>query len=127
MIYQGVKPECFYWEFINIFRKVFLVSLNVFMGLFPNYFKALLALLVLSVFSRLQIRIKPYKSERINILEQNEYMTTVITFFGSLFFLSDENPEYIKTFVLILLLLINARFILIWVSCLLTTMKIPVF
>lgn len=69
MIYQGLKPECFYWEFINIFRKIFLIAVNVFLNLYPNIFKALLALLILTIFSRIQLRVKPYKNPIINALE----------------------------------------------------------
>ena len=53
MIYQGLKPWFFFWEFVNLLRKVFLVSVNVFLSMFPNIFKALLSLLVLIVFLRI--------------------------------------------------------------------------
>lgn len=53
MVYQGLKKECFYWEFVNIVRKIFLVSVNVFLNLYPNIFKALISLFVLVVFLRI--------------------------------------------------------------------------
>jgi hypothetical protein len=28
VVYQGLKPEVFYWEFVNITRKFMLLSLN---------------------------------------------------------------------------------------------------
>lgn len=52
MIYQGLKPSVFYWEFVNIIRKTFLVSVNVFLNLYSSTFKALLSLLVLVIFLR---------------------------------------------------------------------------
>jgi len=52
-MYQGLKPECYYWEFVNILRKTFLVLVNVFLNLYPNIFKALLSLIVLTSFMKL--------------------------------------------------------------------------
>ena len=52
MMYQGLKPDCYYWEFLNIIRKTFLVSINVFLNLYPNIFKALISLMALIGFSR---------------------------------------------------------------------------
>lgn len=53
MLYQGLKTECFYWEFVNLLRKTVLVLINVFLNLYPNIFKALLSLLVLVIFMKL--------------------------------------------------------------------------
>lgn len=53
MLYQGFKHEYYYWEFVNIIRKVFLVSVNIFLQTYPSIFKALLSLLVLSLFLKL--------------------------------------------------------------------------
>ena len=60
MVYQGLKPQYFYWEFVNITRKGFLVLVNVFLNLYPSIFKALLSLFVLVLFMRVQESIKPY-------------------------------------------------------------------
>jgi len=54
MIYQGLKRRYFYWEFVNIFRKTFLVSTNVFMNMFDMIFKAMLTLLILVLLFRLK-------------------------------------------------------------------------
>lgn len=48
MIYTGLKTDYYYWEFINILRKTLLVAINVFLMMYPNIFKALLCLLILS-------------------------------------------------------------------------------
>jgi hypothetical protein len=38
VIYQGLKPEVFYWEFVNTARKFMLLSLNaVLFSYSPNY------------------------------------------------------------------------------------------
>jgi hypothetical protein len=38
VIYQGLKPEVFYWEFVNITRKFMLLSLNAILYSYdPSY------------------------------------------------------------------------------------------
>ena len=38
VIYQGLKPEVFYWEFLNTTRKIILLGINVMLASFtPNY------------------------------------------------------------------------------------------
>jgi hypothetical protein len=32
MIYQGLKPQYFYWEFLNVLRKTFLVGVTAFLS-----------------------------------------------------------------------------------------------
>lgn len=53
MIYQGLKPEYFYWEFVNLLRKALIVILNVSFSTFSNMFKDMLCLLGLIAFLRL--------------------------------------------------------------------------
>jgi hypothetical protein len=54
MMYQGLKRKHFYWENINTFRKISIVSINVFLGLYPDYIKAIYAMLILSIIFKLQ-------------------------------------------------------------------------
>jgi hypothetical protein len=38
VIYQGLKPKVFYWEFVNTARKIILLGVNVMLASFtPNY------------------------------------------------------------------------------------------
>ena len=32
MIYQGMRPKRFYWEFVNVLRKIWLIIINVFLS-----------------------------------------------------------------------------------------------
>ena len=49
MLYQGLKTKCIYWEIVNTFRKISIVSINVFLSLYPDYIKAIYAMLILSI------------------------------------------------------------------------------
>lgn len=49
MLYQGLKRKHFYWEIVNTFRKISIVSINVFLALYPDYIKAIYAMLMLAI------------------------------------------------------------------------------
>ncbi|CDW83870.1 UNKNOWN [Stylonychia lemnae] len=126
MMYQGLKPDCYYWEFANILRKTFLVLVNVFLNLYPNIFKALISLIVLAAYLSLQEKLNPYKNPVFNNLERRELITSLITFFGALFFVSSEISDLIQLVVFIVIVLANFWFILLAVYCLLSTIKYPI-
>jgi hypothetical protein len=86
MLYQGFKPQFYYWEFINIIRKTILVSVNAFLALYPDIFRALLSLMILTILMRMQTTFKPYKNPVINALASREQICMIITFFGALFY-----------------------------------------
>eukprot|EP00347_Sterkiella_histriomuscorum_P005230 403357394 len=109
---SGLKPEFYYWEFVNIFRKTFLVSLNVFLQTEISIFKAMLSLLVLGIIYRLQVRLQPYEKQAINELEKREMLTNLITFYGSLFFVNDEIQSWVKAIAFLLIIGFNIWFII---------------
>ena len=39
MMYQGLRDKVFYWEFLNLFRKLLLISINVFMSTIAQEYK----------------------------------------------------------------------------------------
>ena len=53
MIYQGLREDRYYWEFVNILRKTVLVGINVFLSMYNNIFKALVSLIFMTCFLQL--------------------------------------------------------------------------
>jgi hypothetical protein len=49
VLYQGYRPEVYYWEFVNIFRKVAVVMINIFLSIHPPIYKTFIAVLVLAL------------------------------------------------------------------------------
>lgn len=96
---------------------------NVFLNLYPNIFKALLSLAVLVLFLRIQENIEPYKNPVINKLEQREYFTSILTFFGALFFVSSDISATIQLIAFIFIIIANLWFIILWVYALTSTIK----
>ena len=116
IIYQGLRNETFYWEFINIIRKITMYIWNVLLSTYNGFYRASISILVLVILLRLQIRIKPYKFEQNNLIEMLAINAGMITLFGGIIFVdqTDASIEFIQLFALVFILLINIYFILKW-------------
>jgi hypothetical protein len=57
ILYQGLEHNKFYWEFVNILRKILLLS----MLLFEDIIKVAISWVILVGTARIQVAIKPYK------------------------------------------------------------------
>lgn len=55
ILYQGLKEKAFYWEFINILRKVAMFISNVLLSTFNGFYRAIVAITFLVFLLRLQI------------------------------------------------------------------------
>ncbi|CDW88778.1 UNKNOWN [Stylonychia lemnae] len=122
-LYLGLNPQNYYWEFVNVFRKTFMVAINIFLQTQIDFFKALVTLMVLCIMYRIQIRNQPYKNQLINILEQREIQCSIVTFFGSLFFVSNELDNLGKRIVFIVIIVFVIWFMILWLYCFLYTQQ----
>ena len=43
ILYQGLKPSVYYWEFVNTFRKFLILLFSVLMSSISDYYRILLA------------------------------------------------------------------------------------
>ena len=77
VLYQGLKPEFYYWEFYNTVRKLGLIMIVVFLSAYPDVFRAFLAILILAFMIKYQEKIRPYKHPRHTTLEFREMLTSV--------------------------------------------------
>ena len=64
----------FYWEFVNILRKVVILSINIIVPESRPILKAFCGTIILVGQLRLQKALRPYKQELINDLEQKEIL-----------------------------------------------------
>jgi hypothetical protein len=69
MIYQGIRPEIFYWEFVNTIRKSLIIAINTTMSLISVNYRVLISIVCLLGFIRLQLRLKPFRNEENNNIE----------------------------------------------------------
>lgn len=120
ILYQGLKEDKFYWEFVNTFRKFLILVFNVFLSSYSPYYRILLAIIALFVILRIQQRIKPYKDPDNNRVEMLAIIAGIVTLYCALVFVVEENSiSGFYNFSLGILFCVNAYFILQWVFLLL--------
>jgi hypothetical protein len=110
ILYQGLKRDKFYWEFVNTLRKVFLLLILMLSDTLKVLFSATLLYLTI----RLQLYLKPYKEEGNNKIEILALTAGLVTLLSSIVFISEESVGFIDICLLIFILLINLKFILEW-------------
>jgi hypothetical protein len=119
ILYQGLKKDKFYWEFVNTLRKVLLLSFLM----LSLSLKILLSSVLLYSTIRLQIHLKPYKDEKNNKIEIYALIAGLITLLSSFIFASEDSVEIIDLFILIMIFFINAKFLLEWTYQMLLWLK----
>ena len=123
MLYQGLKDKVFYWELINTTRKILMIAINAFLSTLPLIYSAASAVIVLVGLIRLQIRLQPYKQELNNKIEMEAMITGTATLFWGVLFVSDsQNFTVISSMILVVIILMNVRFFLLWLLCMTYTL-----
>jgi CDP-diglyceride synthetase len=110
ILYQGLKPTKFYWEFVNTLRKVLLL----FILMLSDILKVMFSVLILYSTIRLQLYLKPYQNDEYNKIEILSLISGLVIVLSTLLFTSDESVQFINLCILILIILINTKFILEW-------------
>ena len=109
----GYRKERFYWEFVQMLRKFLIILLTTFLR---NHHKAAIFVLIpfVSLFLAIQIIMKPYTETRFNNLELISLNACFITYYCAVFYISGENTEAGKIFLLLIILASNISFIVFW-------------
>lgn len=129
VLYQGLKPEVFYWEFVNTLRKIIMPLLNVVLSRANSFYSAIVAIIVLIILFRVQQNLHPYRLEENNQIEILAIITGMVSLFGAVVFFDNiggtdvEDVEFLQTFSLMVILLINIYFVLRWVHIFLYSFK----
>ena len=111
ILYQGLKQDRFYWEFVNTLRKVLLLmSLSLSLTL-----KMLAAISILIVSARIQIKLKPYRQHQNNEVELLAIIAGIITMLCGFMFSQDETVGFINIIFFIIIIVINIKFLLEWI------------
>ena len=114
ILYQGLTPQCFYWEFVNILRKTLILASL----LLSDSLKIILASAVLITSGRIQMHLKPYKNNENNQVEFIAMTSGVVIILGTLIFTEEKKVDFIQTAVLIFTIIINAIFFIKWIQLL---------
>mmetsp|Transcript_7824 Transcript_7824/g.6920 ORF Transcript_7824/g.6920 Transcript_7824/m.6920 type:complete len:163 (-) Transcript_7824:351-839(-) len=110
IIYQGLKPDKFYWEFVNTLRKVIILASL----LLPTAIKIILSSTLLIVTGRIQLALKPYKDEENNNIELLAITSGIVTILSNLVYDEDTRIGYVVTLILLFTIFLNILFFLHW-------------
>ena len=115
ILYQGLKPNRYYWEFVNSLRKVLiLISFSLLITSSPIY-RIMVAIIILLATFRIQLHLHPYRNENYNNIEILALLTGSLTILSGLIFTSDEEQNTIlNAIVLVVVIIFNITFILKW-------------
>ena len=116
ILYIGLKSEYYFWEFVNTFRKVSLLILNVFIEYVMYKVLSSIGLLVVVLF--IQNRIKPYQERFFNHLEQREMIASISFLCSGILYQQSINVDWLTWAGLILAVILNVQFFAFWLQIL---------
>jgi len=114
-IFNGFKVQKFYWEFIIMYRKIFIIAISVFMSNVSTTIHALTVVIVLFASLYLQYANEPYIHSELNHMETEALFTAGITIYCGLYYLTDLSNEGAKLFLFFIILGGNLYFLMYWV------------
>ena len=79
ILYQGLKPDRYYWEFVNSLRKVLILMSFTLFVTFSIAYKIMIATIILLITFRIQVYLNPYKNEEYNSIEISALLAGTIT------------------------------------------------
>ena len=88
--YLGYKKKYYYWEIIIFARKILIIVISVLLNVWGIMTQALLLLILFILFTMLNLKVKPFVHETLNHLENISHLTSMLTVYTGLFFLSDR-------------------------------------
>ena len=92
-LYNGYQQEMYYWEILIMYRKIGLIFISVFLQSQGVITQAMLVFLLMILFLILNMRKKPFVSMTINDLETISLLTSAITIYCGVFYISNVSAE----------------------------------
>ena len=123
ILYQGFKPNRYYWELVNIIRKAIVASIHVFVPYKELYIKMFIAITVMLIFLRIQLWLRPFKNPIFTHLEAREMCASIITVFGAMVFIDASSSLFAQQLVFVAIVFVNAAFFSMWIYCFLDVNK----
>lgn len=91
-LYNGYKKDFYFWESVNMYRKISVIFVSVFLRVAGVITQALVIFIVLILFLVLNIKLMPFTFKSLDDMEMMSIITSMLTIYCGLFYLSD-NPE----------------------------------
>ena len=87
-LFKGYHPNTYYWESVIMYRKVAMIFVSVFLQAFGTRIQAFTVFLLILFFVVLTSKRRPYLSRQLNDLEQISLVTSGVTIYSGMLFLS---------------------------------------
>ncbi|CDW79374.1 UNKNOWN [Stylonychia lemnae] len=124
-LFRGYKKRFYYWESIVMYRKTLLIFISVFFVSFGVLVQAMIVMLLLIFGITTQMKLQPYQTEALNILEVLSFKFIIKLFFLELNIMqfAQSSNKYIvaglsdetKIFFFFVIVIFNMTFFLFWV------------
>ena len=128
-LFNGFKKKYYYWEIAIMYRKALMIFIAVFLNQIGLIVQALVILIVLVVFIQVNNIRRPFADRALNEIENLSLMTSTVTIYCGIFFLSAKDPDSLSfdknkdfslnattsIFLFLLILGSNLLFTTIWV------------
>ena len=114
ILYQGLRQEAFYWEFVNTLRKALILMIFSILSFLNISLKILISSLVLFSSMRIQGKLKPYKLDENNAIELRALIASIFTMITGIMFVQDSQIGFISVTIFLFVIAINMWFILEW-------------
>jgi hypothetical protein len=88
-LYAGYSTQLFFWEIVIMYRKIAMIFISVFIQPYGVISQALIVFLLMIVFLILTLKKKPYLSLALNDLETISLLTSTLSIYCGIFFISD--------------------------------------
>ena len=80
-LYNGYKKNFYFWESVNMYRKITVICISVFLKVAGVITQALVVFLVLILFLILNIKLLPFSFQALNDMEMMSIITTMLTIY----------------------------------------------
>jgi hypothetical protein len=91
-IYNGYRvPQAYFWELIIMYRKIFIIFIQVFLAQLGKIVQALTTLVFLIVCLTVTAMKQPFTNHFLNSLESLSLMSSSITVYCGLFYISNAS------------------------------------
>ena len=113
ILYQGLRPQTYYWEFVNTLRKVLILLTLTALILFDPFYRILIAVIILVATIRLQMYLQPYKTEKNNKIELMAVTVGCKTLLSGVIFTQNNDQLLIfNTLLLSIIIILNMVFLM---------------
>ena len=93
-LFNGYKENYYFWESVNMYRKITVIFISVFLKLAGVITQALVVFLVLIIFLLLNMKLMPFAFQALNDMEILSILTWMLTVYWGIFFLSNMPEIY---------------------------------